>query len=108
MRFAALSAPLLLLALGGCVARTAFDVATAPFRVAGKAYDLATTSQSEADERRGREIRRREERAGRLQRDLDDLEHDCLSGDDGDCRRAAEVRRELAALLPTVPLEPDR
>ena len=31
------------LALQGCIAKTAFDVATAPVRVAGKAVDLATT-----------------------------------------------------------------
>lgn len=37
------------LTLGACVSTLA-DVAKAPFEVAGKAVDLATTSQSEADE----------------------------------------------------------
>lgn len=62
--FALLAASALL--LPGCIARTALDVATAPVKVAGKAVDLATTSQSEADEKRGRELRKREERLGKL------------------------------------------
>ena len=48
-------------ALGGCVS-TAKTVVTAPFKVAGKAVDWATTSQDEADRNRGREIRKQEER----------------------------------------------
>ncbi len=101
--FMALAAlPLL---LGGCIARTAVDVATAPVRVAGKAVDLATTSQSEADEARGREIRRREEQLGRLSREYEDLAEDCEDGDDDACREAVIVRREIDALLPTVPVE---
>ena len=39
---------------------------------AGKAVDLATTSQSEADQKRGREIRREEERLGRERRLLEE------------------------------------
>ena len=54
------------LALQGCLAKTAYNVATLPVRAASKGVDLATTSQSEADEKRGREIRQREERLGRL------------------------------------------
>ena len=54
--------------LSGCLGTVA-DVVTAPVKVAGKAVDLATTSQSEADEKRGREIRRREERLGKLERE---------------------------------------
>ena len=42
------------LILNGCLAKTVVDVATLPVRAAGKAVDLATTSQSEADENRGR------------------------------------------------------
>ena len=53
------------LALSGCVS-TVTSVAKAPFKVVGKAADLATTSQSEADEKRGREIRKREEELGKL------------------------------------------
>ncbi len=57
-----LPAALLPLTLCGCVARLATDVATAPFKVAGAVIDATTTSQSEADEKRGREMRKAEER----------------------------------------------
>lgn len=50
------------LALCGCVAQVAADVVTAPFKVAGAVIDATTTSQSEADEKRGREMRKAEER----------------------------------------------
>ena len=59
------------LALSGCVtsvARTAFDVVTLPVKVISKGVDLATTSQSEADEKRGRVLRKAEEDAGRAAR----------------------------------------
>ena len=61
-----LTAPLAALMLSGCLAKTVVDVATLPVKAASKAVDLATTSQSEADEKRGREIRRREERLAKL------------------------------------------
>jgi hypothetical protein len=62
--------PLLALTLGGCitVAKTAVDVVTLPVKVVSKGVDLATTSQSEADEKRGREMRKAEEAAGKRQR----------------------------------------
>lgn len=50
---------------GGCVAKTAFDVVTAPVKVAGKAADWATTSQDEADRNYGRKMREKEEKEGR-------------------------------------------
>lgn len=60
------------LALSGCIASTALDVVTLPVKAAGvavnatsSAVDAVTTSQSEADEKRGRELRKAEERAGR-------------------------------------------
>jgi hypothetical protein len=60
------------LALTGCVvgtvARTAVDVATIPVKVVSAGVDAATTSQSEADEKRGREIRKQEEEAGKRAR----------------------------------------
>ena len=69
MRMLVLAASALPLALGGCVvgtvARTAVDVATIPVKVASAGVDAATTSQSEADEKRGRELRRQDERRGR-------------------------------------------
>jgi hypothetical protein len=61
--------PVLPLALSGCivasVADTAVDIVTLPVDVASKGVDLATTSQSEADEKRGRELRKAEEKAGK-------------------------------------------
>ena len=63
-----LFAPLLAFALSGCIARTAVDVVTLPVKVAGAAVDAATTSQAEADEKRGREIRKRDECFGREER----------------------------------------
>jgi hypothetical protein len=72
MRILVLALPLL---LGGCVvgtiASTAVDIATLPVKVAAAGVDAATTSQAEADQKRGRELRRAEERAGREARALD-------------------------------------
>jgi predicted Holliday junction resolvase-like endonuclease len=45
----------------GCLANAALDLATLPVKAVGKAVDLATTSQSEADRNRGREARKNEE-----------------------------------------------
>ena len=65
MRVLALCLPLL--ALTGCytVAKTAVDVAVLPVKAVAKGVDLATTSQSEADEKRGREMRKAEEAYGK-------------------------------------------
>jgi uncharacterized lipoprotein YajG len=52
----------------GCLARTAIDIVTLPVKVVSAGVDAATTSQSEIDQRRGREIREAEEREGRLAR----------------------------------------
>ena len=49
--------------LSGCVASIAADVVTAPIRVAGKVVDATTTSQAEADQKRGREARKAEKKA---------------------------------------------
>ena len=68
-RYAVLLAPLLVLTLGGCLAKTLVDVATLPVRGAAQAADWATTSQDEQDRTRGREIRQREEHLGELQVD---------------------------------------
>jgi hypothetical protein len=66
MRF--LIAALLPLALSGCLANTALDIATLPVKAAAKTVDVLTTSQSEADEKRGRAIRKREECIGKEDR----------------------------------------
>jgi hypothetical protein len=78
--------PLLALSLSACVvgtvAKTAVDVATLPVKVVSKGVDAATTSQSEADEKRGRELRKEEERAGRAQRKAEEKWIDqCQSGE---------------------------
>ncbi len=93
--------------LGGCIARTAANVVTAPVRVASSAVDLATTSQSERDEARGREIRRREERLAQLQDEHDELMLDCQDGNRNACREVVIVRQEIERLLPTIPYEPE-
>ena len=95
------------LMLSGCLVKTAADVVTAPVRVGAKAVDLATTSQSEADEKRGREIRRREERLGKLEREYDEQTQDCLDGDRNACDNARETYAEIQILLPTIPVEPE-
>jgi hypothetical protein len=95
------------LALQGCIAQTALDVATLPVRVASKGVDLATTSQSEADRNRGREIRRREERLGELQRDYDRQIRKCGDGDRRACDHARVTYAEMQVLLPSIPVEPE-
>ena len=59
--------------LGGCVvgtiASTAVDIATLPVKVAVAGVDAATTSKSEADQNRGRKLRKAEEAAGQRERD---------------------------------------
>lgn len=94
------------LALTGCIG-TLVDAATLPVRAASKAVDLATTSQSEADENRGRELRRREERLGRLERDYAKQRRKCDEGNAKACEEARASQAAIEALLPTIPTEPD-
>lgn len=107
----ALFAPLLLsvasLAISGCVVRTASKIITAPVNLASEAVDKVTTSQSEADETRGRELRKREERMGKLEREYRKEREKCDDGDRSACARAAEISEEIQKLLPTIPVEPD-
>ena len=56
------------LALGGCIAQTAVDLVTLPVKVAAAGVDAVTTSQKEADEKRGRQIREYEECIGKADR----------------------------------------
>ncbi len=93
-------------ALQGCLAKTAVDVVTLPVKVASKGVDLATTSQSEADQARGREIRQREERLGRLERDYGRQMTKCQEGDRRSCDQARRTYAEMQVLLPTIPAEP--
>ncbi len=108
MRPALILALVLPLTLGGCLAKTAFDVATAPVRIAGKGVDLATTSQSEADENRGRALRKREAKLGELERTYDRQSKACVKGNQGACGQARTTYTQIQALLPTVPVEPSR
>ncbi len=94
------------LALQGCLARAAVGVVTLPVKVVSRGVDLATTSQSEADESRGREIRKREERLGKLERDYDRAMKRCGEGDDAACETAQAIRAEMKAIMPGVPVEP--
>lgn len=83
------------LPLGGCVvgtvAETAVDVVTLPVKAASAGVDAVTTSQAEADQKRGRQIREEEERRGR---ELRKMEQRCRAGrplPTDDCR-ATQVR----------------
>ena len=63
--FALAVAPLLSGCVVGTIAETAVDVATLPVKAVSAGVDAATTSQSEADEKRGRELRKQDEERGR-------------------------------------------
>ena len=91
------------LALQGCIANTVLDVVTAPVRIASKAVDFATVSQSEKDERRGREMREEEEQLGRLERQYDDQRDDCEDGKRGACKKARETYAEMLTISPRRP-----
>lgn len=52
----------------GTIAKTAVDVVTLPVKVVSAGVDAATTSQSEADEKRGRELRKQDEERGKQYR----------------------------------------
>jgi hypothetical protein len=110
LRLALLAA--LMPGMAGCAAKSAFDLATAPVRAGARAidttadaYDRLTVSQSERDQKRGREIRQREERLGRLSRDYSRARMRCDDGDDRACERAYDLRGEMDALYPRVPYE---
>lgn len=95
------------LALPGCVAKTLVEVATLPVRAGAKAVDLATTSQSEADENRGREIRRREEQLGKLERAYGKQRKKCEDGSEKACAEARATYDEIQKILPMIPAEPN-
>ena len=96
MRIARIAVCLLALPLlGGCIARAVVGVATLPVKVASKTVDLATTSQSEADEKRGRDMRRQEERLGRLDRDYQRHSRQCADGNERACTQAEAEHAEL-------------
>ena len=96
----AIAAPLGALLLSGCIAQTALDVVTLPVKVASKGVDLATTSQSESDEKRGREIRQREAKLGKLAREFDKLQGQCLDGDRRACEKQSSIRAQMDTIGP--------
>lgn len=104
---AALFLGLASVALQGCLVRTAAKAVAAPVNLASSAVDKATTSQSEADRNRGREIRKREEKLGKLEREYRQERQKCDNGNRSSCARAAEISEEIEKILPTVPAEPD-
>ena len=81
------------LLLSGCVvgtvAETAVDVVTLPVKVVSSGVDAATTSQSEADEKRGRELRRQDEERGRQARAMAER-----------CRKGRPLPTDVCAVRP--------
>jgi hypothetical protein len=86
----------LALLLSGCVSLVK-DVVTAPIKIVSKTADVLTTSQSESDEKRGREMRQREETLGRLARQRDEASEKCQNGTEAACSKAAELNDRIAA-----------
>ena len=94
------AAPLAALLVSGCIAKTALDVVTLPVKVVSKGVDLATTSQSEADQKRGRELRQREERLGKLERQFAKLQGQCLRGNASACERQSAIKAQIDGVGP--------
>lgn len=92
---------LILLPLQACVIGTAADLVTAPVKVAAKGVDAVTTSQSEADEKRGRKLRQHEERLGKLTRKRDRELGKCKEGKQKSCAKAAVLEEEIDEELET-------
>ena len=105
-RLALFFAPASAIFLSGCISTVA-DVVTAPVKVVSKGVDLATTSQSEADEKRGREIRRREEQLATLERAYDKQLDKCHDGNERACNEARETYAQMQQIIPTIPVEPE-
>ena len=102
------------LLLGGCGAAGAVvDLASMPVRGTSKAVkagstlvDVATVSQSERDQKRGQDIRRREERLGELDREYRKQSRRCADGSEDACRKRDAAYAEMRQLMPSVPYEP--
>jgi hypothetical protein len=84
-----------MLLLQGCVASVVGDVVTAPIKVVSKTADVLTTSQSEADEKRGREMRQREEELGKLARQREKAREKCEDGDQRACAKASQIDEQI-------------
>jgi hypothetical protein len=81
--------PLLSGCIVGTVAKTAVDVATLPVKAASAGVDAVTVSQAEADEKRGRELRKEDERRGREARQMAER-----------CRKGQPLATDNCALQP--------
>jgi len=94
-----LLSPIAVLALSGCLAKTvvgsAVGIVTAPVRVGAKAVDMVTTSQSEADENRGRTMRKRDDRIRKLQRQYNHRIEACNHGESAACSDASRLNGEI-------------
>jgi hypothetical protein len=84
------------LLLQGCVASIVKDVVTAPIKIVSKTADVMTTSQSESDEKRGKEMRKKEERLGKLARDKDKFVKKCNDGNADACEQAEAIDAAIA------------
>jgi hypothetical protein len=84
------------LLLQGCVTSIVKEVVTAPIKIVSKTADVMTTSQSESDEKRGKEMRKREEALGKLARQRDKAREKCEDGNEEACGRARALDDELA------------
>ena len=96
MRTSFLLLPLVGLSLSGCV-NTVASVVTAPVKAVAQVADWSTTSQDEADRNRGRELRAREERVGKLARQRDKAADQCADGDAEKCARVEVLEHEIEA-----------
>ncbi|MBO9498362.1 MAG: hypothetical protein J7496_07850 [Novosphingobium sp.] len=77
--------------LGGCIVKTAVDVATVPVKVVGKGVDMATTSQSEADEKRDQE-------RAKLDREYRKRDRQCREGNRSACEKRDAIARRIESL----------
>jgi len=89
-----LTAPL----LGGCVSAVK-TVVTAPVKAVGQVADWTTTSQDESDRNRGRAMREREERLGKLSRQRDKAAEKCRNGSEDQCERVEVLEHEIEAVM---------
>lgn len=90
--------------VSGCIVRTAASVATAPVRMVSKGVDLATTSQSKADEKRGRDMRHQEQRLGELNRQYRRNSQRCSAGDQTACQQAQRDYDDMQRLSGALPV----
>ncbi|MBN8844776.1 MAG: hypothetical protein J0H88_16165 [Sphingomonadales bacterium] len=91
---ALLTAPM----LAGCFSAVK-TVVTAPVKAVGQVADWTTTSQDESDRNRGRAMREREERLGKLSRQRDKAAEKCRSGNEQQCERAEVLDHEIEATM---------